>query len=428
MKTKIGPCSGLALSVLLAVLLPISAGGATIYVDAGASGNGTGASWEDAYNYLQDALAAASGGDEIWVAKGTYMPSNLTDPGDPRTATFQLINGTALYGGFPSGVGDPNWNDRDPAANETILSGDIGIPGVVGDNCYHVVTSTHADAATVLDGFTITAGNADGVGKEDWGGGMYNYQSSVKVANCTFRHNTAERRAGGMYNKQSSPTVTNCVFRDNADSRGGGMYNQASDSVVIGCTFSRNQAFENGGGMCNGSRSNVTVTNCTFTGNLAQGDGGGVYNYEGSVATLVDCTFARNSANGDGGGLWNSSILTASGCTFSKNTAGDDGGGIWNDSNSLTVDDCTLSYNVPDAVWIEAGSAQILGTVRAVSNDLAGNGNLHINPDATLSLDSCFVLCSFSGSGSIEVDADSELVIGGNAVIDLGDPNDRQLR
>ncbi|MHC4499697.1 MAG: hypothetical protein ACYS21_11360, partial [Planctomycetota bacterium] len=174
MRTKINPCSGLALSVLLAVLLPVSAGGATIYVDASASGNGTGTSWADAYNYLQDALTAASSGDEVWVAEGIYTPTQLADPCDARSATFQLISGVALYGGFPSGVGDPNWNDRDLAANETILSGDIGTPVAVVDNCYHVVTTDHTDAATVLDGFTITAGNADGVGKEDWGGGMYN--------------------------------------------------------------------------------------------------------------------------------------------------------------------------------------------------------------------------------------------------------------
>ncbi|MHC4665403.1 MAG: hypothetical protein ACYS9T_05525, partial [Planctomycetota bacterium] len=223
MKTKINPCSGLVLSSLLAVLLPVSVGGATVYVDAGATGENNGTNWTDAYNELHRALAVASSGDEVWVAKGTYIPSHLTDPYDPRTATFQLINGVALYGGFPSGVGDPNWNDRDPAANETILSGDIGIPGAVGDNCYHVVTTDHTDAATVLDGFTITAGNADGVGKQDWGGGMYNYQSSVRVANCTFRHNTAARRAGGMYNKQSAPTVTNCTFAHNSDEYGGGM-------------------------------------------------------------------------------------------------------------------------------------------------------------------------------------------------------------
>ncbi|MHC4623529.1 MAG: right-handed parallel beta-helix repeat-containing protein [Planctomycetota bacterium] len=418
MKTRKSLNTGLAMSVVLLMMGPAIAVGGTIYVDASAAGANNGTNWTDAFNELQSALAVASSGDQVWVAEGTYKPSQLADPGDARTARFQLISGVALYGGFPSGGGD-----RDPAANETILSGDVGIPGAAGDNCYHVVTTDHTDAATVLDGFIITAGNADGVGKQDWGGGMYNYQSSVTVANCTFRHNTAARRAGGMYNKQSAPTVTNCTFVHNSDRYGGGMYNQASHPIVTACTFTGNSA-ENGGGMFNGSNSRPTLIDCTFAGNVADAHGGGVYNYGGSAAILTNCTFRGNSADGDGGGLWNNSVLTATDCTFRKNTAGDNGGGMWNDSNSLTVDNCTLSYNVPDGVWIEGGTAQILGIVRAVSNDLAGNGNLHINPDATLSLDSCFVLCNFSGLGSIEVDPDSELVIGGNAVIDLGDPND----
>jgi len=43
---------------------------------------------------LQSALAAASSGDEIWVAAGTYKPGN------DRTSTFTLKDGVAIYGGF----------------------------------------------------------------------------------------------------------------------------------------------------------------------------------------------------------------------------------------------------------------------------------------------------------------------------------------
>jgi hypothetical protein len=39
------------------------------------------------------------------------------------------------------------------------------------DNSYHVVTAIGVDASTVLDGFTITARNADGDDTHDKGGG-----------------------------------------------------------------------------------------------------------------------------------------------------------------------------------------------------------------------------------------------------------------
>ncbi|NQV35198.1 MAG: hypothetical protein HQ515_21065, partial [Phycisphaeraceae bacterium] len=90
-----------------------------LYVKADASGAGDGTSWADAYTDLQDALAVVVPDDQIWVAAGTYTPSGLA----LRTATFQLITGVSIYGGF---VGTEVFrSERDPAVNLTILSGDL---------------------------------------------------------------------------------------------------------------------------------------------------------------------------------------------------------------------------------------------------------------------------------------------------------------
>jgi len=76
---------------------------------------------------LSAAAAAPKAVDQIQVAAGNYTPSIKTDPADDRTATFQLINSVAIYGGFPIGGG--TWADRAPATHISILSGDIGTPG-----------------------------------------------------------------------------------------------------------------------------------------------------------------------------------------------------------------------------------------------------------------------------------------------------------
>jgi predicted outer membrane repeat protein len=134
----------------------------TVFVDSNAAGSNDGSSWQDAYNYLQDALAMWSPGDQIWVADGIYKPDQGggKTPGD-RGATFQLISGIVIKGGY-AGYGAPDPNERDIELYETILSGDIGTVGVNTDNSYHVVTGSGTDETAILDGFTITAGNANG--------------------------------------------------------------------------------------------------------------------------------------------------------------------------------------------------------------------------------------------------------------------------
>jgi hypothetical protein len=335
----------------------------------------------------------------------------------------------AIYGGFPSS-GDPNWNDRDPNAYETILSGDIGTPDVNMDNSYHVVTGNGTYETAVIDGFIISGGNANGSYPYNRGGGMHNLQGSPTVTNCTFIGNLAGEDGGGMYNRySSSPIVNNCAFNGNwADQDGGGVCNfDNSNPTLIDCSFSGNWAGDDGGGVYNQRNSNPTLINCSFTGNSVGHDGGGIGNWA-SNPTLNNCTFSGNSAIDDGGGIWCwwGSSPTITGCTINGNTAGGFGGGVYSDPNgSPTVNNCTISNNGPDGIWAEGDGVRIVGTVYIISNNLAGGGTLQIDPDATLDVDNSIILCSVSGTGTVHIDAEAEeVVIGGDAVIDLNDPND----
>ena len=158
-----------------------------------------------------------------------------------------------------------------------------------------MVTGHDLSGAAVLDGFTITAGNADGGVEAHWnGGGMYNWQSSPTLTSVTFRGNRADWYGGGMYNRDdSSPELTNVTFRGNEAEWGGGMYNRDDSSPTLTNVAFSGDSAGIGGGMLT-TESSPTLTNVTFSGNRADW-AGGMYNFR-SYPTLVNCILWSNAA------------------------------------------------------------------------------------------------------------------------------------
>ncbi|MBN1511116.1 MAG: hypothetical protein JXB13_03810 [Phycisphaerae bacterium] len=272
------------------------------YVNASANGTGTGWTWDDAYTDLQDALAAATPGSEIWVAAGTYRPDRKTN--DPM-ATFVLKDGVTVYGGFAGG--EASLEERDLAANPTILSGDYGT-----ENSYHVVHAQGVRQTAVLDGFVITGGRADGPGgTHDVGAGARIVDSTIELRNCVIRGNTANGHGGGIVNGTGSIlTLVNCVISGNtAGIRGGGIQNYQSTLTATNCTIVNNASgTEGGGGFCN--ESNLKLTNCIFWGNTASGGASTdqdaqIYRRTGELEINHSCVY---SWTGSLGGVGNNGL------------------------------------------------------------------------------------------------------------------------
>lgn len=391
----IGNVTSRWLVLMVMVFVAAMTGGAfagTIYVDVDAAGDNDGTSWTDAYNHLQDGLADADSGDEVWVAEGTYYPDE-NDPND-RTETFQLETGVEVYGGFDPTVGDDTWEERDWENNVTVLSGAINT-GADTDNSYHVVTGSNTTSTAVLDGFTVECGYASGSDPDNLGGGMYNEDGSPTVENCTFSDNYAgSGGGGGMYNEDASPTVENCTFSDNAvggwPSDGGGMYNKKDNGtcqiMVTRCTFHSNSGRQ-GGGIYN-YKCEITLTSCTFTDNTTSGSsGGGVYNNDCNNSTVTNCVFSGNNAASSGGGMYNSGCncedLEISNCTFAGNRSGYWCGGIYNYASYPTITNCVVWGNSSDDL-----PGQIYGgldyisycCVEGWSSSMGGAGNTGDDP------------------------------------------------
>ncbi len=234
-----------------------------IHVDAGNCPRPGDGSALDPYCSIQTAIDNAADTDEVIVSPGTYFES-IDFLG--KAITLRSSNGP----------------------DATIID---------GDGALHVVQCVSGEGQdTVLDGFTITRGNA--VSPGICGGGMFNDGTSPTVINCTFSENSSEWGGGGMANIHSIPKVTNCTFTGNSTlSGGGGMYNDGEVPLVTNCTFSQNSAV-GGGGMLN-DLSSPNVTNCTFTDNTAD-FGGGIFT-GGGIPTVTDCSFCSNDPDAIGG-------------------------------------------------------------------------------------------------------------------------------
>ncbi|MCK4679955.1 right-handed parallel beta-helix repeat-containing protein, partial [bacterium] len=254
---------------------------------------------------IQAGIDAASYGDTVLVASGTYYEHTITMK-------------SGVYLTSETGHADCVTIDAQQQGRVFYCDGVDGLASIVG--------------------FTVTGGTSD----LSWGGGMYCRQSSPTLTNCTFSGNRA-RYGGGMYCRESSsPTLTGCTFSDNEGNwgGGGGMACANSSPTLTNCTFSGNDAAEYGGGMyC--TYSSPTLTGCTFSSNYSHYEGGGLCCYY-SAPTLTECTLSNNDAAQRGGGMhcWYSSPALA-GCTFSGNGA-NVGGGMYcrEDSSSPTLTDC----------------------------------------------------------------------------------------
>ena len=197
---------------------------------------------------------------------------------------------------------------RDWTMHSTVLSGDIGAAGSA-DNTYHVVMATDISDQTLLDGFIIQDGNADGIdtitvnGYEILnanGAGMYNVASSQMLMNVVINKNKAFLQGGGMYNMNASPMLINTVIDNNlASDNGGGIYNAVSSPTILNTTISNNGAAYYGGGMYNLSSSPV-ITNSVFGWNVATiSDGDDIF--DSLSVPIITYTILQEYASGGTG-------------------------------------------------------------------------------------------------------------------------------
>lgn len=300
------------LFTLLAVLLLGSAAKAqTIhYVTPTGDNPATGNQWEVAgtVKSLSQALTDAVAGDQIWVLGF----EQITDPSQLYVAPeggFTVKSGVKLYGGFR---GTERTIDERPTLGKapyftyrSVLSGDIKGDDVVdGTNMLYPANSTRSDNAThvlsldltpkpsngnnntyptVVNGFTVIGGNADGTG--EYGGGIYVFGANAN--------------GGGAYH------IEKCFLLNNYAKGGGGAIYVSSQveatstaSTIVDCVVYNNIAGERSGSVNLGGGINIVGAGTIFNSSIFNCEGGGVLLSE--KAKAVNVTVARNTVMGIG--------------------------------------------------------------------------------------------------------------------------------
>jgi hypothetical protein len=418
-----------------------------------------GSSWNCAYPNVQDAINSATGGDEIWVAEGVYKPASSTE----SIAFSGTKDGLKIYGGFQSG---DNFGERNPEAKVTILSGDVGGTAdddpdgdnivedhfdINGENATHVVyldgvTNGPITGSTVIDGFTITAGQADATSES--GGGLYcdagtfgtPSECSPTLRNVVFIGHQGGALFATAEDGTTSPTIVDAVFRSNDEGGGGGgvaietINGGTANPTIVSSLFVDNESRGSTGGggfainvFSTGDTANPSIVNSVFVNNDAIRGGAIANRTSGGTTnlTIVNSTITGNVASSffesEGGAIFNEGSVTVQNTILWGNSADDGGGEIHNDGDDGPAD-ATL-----DHVIVEGGVGSVGGGGLKIENV---NGGSVANSDGNLDQDPLFAaLADPDGQDNTLATADDGLNVSpASPAVDNGDatllPND----
>ena len=428
------------------------------------------------YSVIQHAVDAASDGDVIKVAAGTYDDVNnysglaqvvyivksvtiqggyttaFTEPSDPEANPPTLDakgQGRVIYieGDISPSIAGLRITGGDASVLEPVLGGPVSGGGVqvydaaatlknnqIFGNSANEGAGVHLwNSSAILEDNTISANTADGRG-----GGLFLANSPATLTGNTISENTSTDagqggRGGGLMVDSSAAILRNNTIISNTSDSGGGVFIWASDNIQVFANSILSNTSPGVGGLDCHNSANVSIQGNTVSYNAGSGGGVGISANctgllngnlisENTGTGLVACHILveRNTitANSSGGVfLWNCDEITLKENIISKNTA-DWGAGVHMGYGEYTLINNIITDNhadsIPSGLLLNTTTAYLLHNT--IANNRAGDGTgIWIDSNSTISLTNNIIVSQTVG---IQVDGSAtiESALWGNGI------------
>ncbi|MFT5586434.1 MAG: putative outer membrane repeat protein, partial [Cognaticolwellia sp.] len=311
------------------------------------------------YSTVQSAVNAASTGDTITIAAGTYTEDvdtkgkdlTLVGAGSSKVTIDASGNDSALTvdKGETVTVQGVSLTGSDQGVNvvgSTLTVSDLDIYGMTGDSAGGGFLLSDGAIVDVSD--TLVRGIK--VGNSAYGGAVFASDSSASFTDCTFKNNQSYQ-GGAFYSVNSTLEITDSsIWGNESTLKGGGLQiRQGSSATLLRVEIYENSSDDQGGGI-NVEDSDLSCQNCSITDNQAGDSGGGVA-VDGALSSGVSFTgknsvISGNSAVGAGGGLYVWDAKLTLGGELSDNTVSGSsarGAGLYYGKNKLNLTDLNIS-------------------------------------------------------------------------------------
>ncbi|MBN1296358.1 DUF1565 domain-containing protein [bacterium] len=343
------------------------------------------------YKTITHAMAAATAGDRITVAAGTYSADN---PEFPEIFPIEMKAGITLI---------RTSSDVMPVidANET--------------NRVFSCLNIPETQKSWIEGFHIHGGALTS-GLQGGAGIMIN-NACVSIKDCKINGHSSTGSGGGLSIWTGSKVeLMNCTINDNetthSDSGGGGIYVQSSELTVKTSFIQNNQTLSNGGGI-DVYDGKINLWNTSFLNNEAGGSGGGISFGDSSGVRSIEIeqtSFTSNQAGVDGGGVAFSTALQFTpffGSCFMRdnrairngggiyisgaspiiaftsildNNAGPKGGGVYLNAASPVIICCNISSNYSSTgagMYVDTSSPVLLNNLMTINHAIEFGGGFY---------------------------------------------------